>query len=130
MGISSLEAALRVSDSQNYSRFTEDEQKVIKAGVIQNFEFTYELCWKYMRRWLEENIGRSYSEGIARHELFRLARENHLILDVEAWMRHHRARNKTSHTYDPIRADEVFGDAKLFLNDAKNLLIQLEKRND
>lgn len=129
-GISSLDAALRVAQSQNYDRFSEEEKRVIKAGVIQNFEFTYELCWKYMRRWLEVNVGRSYSEGVARRELFRLARENHLITDAEAWMRYHEARNNTSHAYDPARADEVFDISAVFLGDAKKLISELKKRDD
>ncbi len=129
-GISSLDAALRVTQSRNYAQFSEEEKRVIKAGVIQNFEFTYELCWKYMRRWLEVNVGRSYSEGVARRELFRLARENHLIMDVEAWMRYHEARNNTSHAYDTERAEEVFDISSVFLSDAKKLLLELERRND
>jgi nucleotidyltransferase substrate binding protein (TIGR01987 family) len=102
---------------------------VVRAGVIQNFEFTYELCWKYMRRWLETNIGRSSGEGVARRELFRMARENHLIADVDAWMRYHEARNDTSHAYNRAKADEVFEVSKKFLADAQTLMAELERRN-
>ena len=27
-------------------------QMTLKAGVIQNFEVAYELCWKFIKRWL------------------------------------------------------------------------------
>lgn len=128
-GVCSLEAAIQVADSEKVSLFSEAEKKVIKAGVIQNFEFTYELCWKYMRRWLEINIGRAYGEGVPRRELFRMARENHLVGDVDRWMGYHQARNDTSHTYNSIKADEIFLAARAFLSDAKSFLKELEQRN-
>ena len=128
-GVLSLEAARQVVESAKFSLFSEAEKKVIKAGVIQNFEFTYELCWKYMRRWLEINIGRAYGEGVPRRELFRMARENHLIADVDKWMGYHQARNDTSHTYNCGKADEIFEVSAGFLGYAKNFLTELEKRN-
>lgn len=128
-GVLSLEAALRVSASAKAATFTDEEKKVITAGVIQNFEFTYELCWKFMRRWIEVNIGRTQSEGIPRRELFRMANENHLISDVDLWMGYHQARNDTSHTYDSAKADEIFKIAGKFQADAKKVLGELKQRN-
>lgn len=128
-GVLSLEAALRVSASAKAATFTDEEKKVITAGVIQNFEFTYELCWKFMRRWIEVNIGRTQSEGIPRRELFRMANENHLISDVDLWMGYHQARNDTSHTYDSVKADEIFKIAGKFHADAKKVLGELKQRN-
>jgi nucleotidyltransferase substrate binding protein (TIGR01987 family) len=128
-GVLSLEAALRVAASEKAATFTDEETKVITAGVIQNFEFTYELCWKFMRRWIEVNIGRAQSEGVPRRELFRMAAENHLIKDVDTWMGYHQARNDTSHTYDSLKAKEIFKIAGDFLADAKNVLGELKQRN-
>jgi nucleotidyltransferase substrate binding protein (TIGR01987 family) len=129
-GLLSLEQAIGVAETEKMSGFNKATQEVIKAGVIQNFEFTYELCWKFMKRWLENNIGATYVDGVTRRELFRLGAENRLITDVDGWMDYHAARNETAHTYDSGKADEIFRIARSFYKDAKRLLEALEIRND
>jgi nucleotidyltransferase substrate binding protein (TIGR01987 family) len=104
-------------------------KETIRAGVIQNFEFTYELCWKFLKRWLGNNLGSTYIDGVSRRELFRLAAEHHLIDEVEAWMEYHEKRNETAHTYEKTTAEEVFQTAKKFINDAQQLLAHLKKQN-
>ncbi|NOY80816.1 MAG: nucleotidyltransferase [Kiritimatiellaeota bacterium] len=105
-----------------------DVVEAVKAGAIQNFEFTYELCWKTIRRWLSENVGRVYVDGVTRRELFRMAAEQRLIEDVERWMTVHRARNETSRLYDEARAEAVLAAARDFLVDAEALLEVLDQR--
>ncbi|MCC6158190.1 MAG: nucleotidyltransferase substrate binding protein [Deltaproteobacteria bacterium] len=105
-------------------------RNAVKSGVIQHFEFTYELCWKFIKRWLETNIAHAVADGVTRRELFRMAAENRLIDDVERWMRHHDARNRTSHTYDPNTAENVWLAARDFAGDARGLLAALTARND
>ena len=126
-----LERALGVmNDQQSAPRRNTAEVETLRAGVIQCFEFTYELCWKFIRRWLELNLGAAYIEGVPRRELFRHAAEYHLIDDVDTWMEYHEARNATAHTYDEENAEEIFQIATPFLADAKSLLTALEQRND
>ncbi|MFA7232393.1 MAG: nucleotidyltransferase substrate binding protein, partial [Victivallaceae bacterium] len=116
------EIVTRVDDRKLMDSFDAVVRNGLKAGVIQNFEFTYELCWKFMKRWLEHNIGATYVDGITRQELFRYAAENKLISDIQKWMDYHRARNMTSHTYNADTADEVFKVALEFVADARALL--------
>jgi nucleotidyltransferase substrate binding protein (TIGR01987 family) len=119
------------SDDADFMRgLDEVARNAIKSGVIQHFEFTYELCWKFIKRWLEMNVSPTAADGVARRELFRLAAENRLIDDVEQWMRHHDARNETSHTYDLTVAERVYAAAHDFARDAGRLLKALEARND
>jgi nucleotidyltransferase substrate binding protein (TIGR01987 family) len=101
----------------------------IKAGVVKNFEFTYELSWKAMKRWLEENLSAEAVDGVTRRELFRLSAENRLITDVEEWMNFHAARNHTSHMYDEAGAEAVYRIVGDFLAAAQRLLAALEARN-
>ncbi|MBI4558037.1 MAG: nucleotidyltransferase substrate binding protein [Candidatus Hydrogenedentes bacterium] len=129
--VSSLQKAMKVASSpESVRRLGDDEREVVKAGVIRNFEFTFELCWKFMRRWITANLGAARIDGITRRELFRLAVENRLISDFARWDEYYEARNLTSHTYDSDTADEIFRLAQEFSVDAKSLLTALEERND
>jgi len=127
----SFERTLNVACSDKKMNALDDDQKnAIRAGAIQNFEFTYEICWKFIKRWLDNNLGSARVDGMARRELFRLGVEHRLINDVDDWMEYHDARNETSHTYNDAKAEDVFEMAKKFLPDAKEFLCSLEKRND
>ena len=128
--VGSLEKAIDVASSIIKEIASTEHEKVIRAGVIQNFEFTYELCWKFMKRWLEGNLGGTYVDGVSRKELFRIAAESQLIEDVEAWFAYHEARNQTAHIYDEHKAEAVFETAKKFLPDAKEFLQNLKNKND
>lgn len=108
----------------------EDLQETVRAGVIQYFEVVYEQSWLMMQRWLKEKAGLTQTDIASKRDLFRRAAENALITDPEIWMDYHQARNSTSHTYDENAAEDVFNVATEFLHDAKQLLKDLEMRND
>ena len=129
--VSALHAVVAKSDDAAFMRGLDDvARNAIKSGVIQHFEFTYELCWKFIKRWLETNISATAADGVTRRELFRMAAENRLIDDVDQWMLHHHARNETAHTYEASVAERVYRAAHLFVHDARRLLEALEARND
>ena len=88
-----------VNNLELIQSLNETLQDGLKAGVVQNFEVTYEVSWKFIKRWLENNLGNSYVDGVSRRELFRLAAESLLIADVDKWMKYHKGRNETSHIY-------------------------------
>ena len=107
-------------------------REAIRSGVIQHFGVTFELACNFIRRRLEADIGRIGRigvVGISRRDLFRIAAENGLIDNVEAWFQYHLARNQTSHTYDPPIAASVYARSLAFTPDAGILLTRLEARN-
>ncbi len=129
--IKSLTDLLAVSENDaRMGQLSEVERNDIRSGVIQNFEVTYELSWKLMARWLNTYIGAGIADGVTRRQLFRLAAENRLILDVNLWVQHHEARNATSHIYNEEKALLVYRATREVAHDAQLLLEALEARND
>lgn len=130
--IESLEKTIKVAENKEHANeLDQNTRDAIKAGVIQNFEFTYELCWKFIRRWLSENASAEEAEHPrTRKELFRFAARFGLIDNPLSWFSYGDARNLTSHTYDENKAETVYEAALDFLEDAKDLLERLQERND
>lgn len=107
-----------------------DKTVIVRDATIQRFEYTYELCWKMMKRFLVMDEGREKVESLHRKDLFRLAAEKGLIGDAAAWFDFHQARNETSHTSEEERAEQVYEVARRFAPAARALLRELERRND
>ncbi len=130
--IQSLENALTVShDIAFIAKLSDTQVNTIRAGVIQNFEFTYELCWKFIQRWLRENVPISEVEfPRTRKELFRLAARHGLIEDPLPWFDYGDARNIIAHTYDETKSKVVYDAATHFINDAIDLWKRLATKND
>ncbi|MCB0282669.1 MAG: nucleotidyltransferase substrate binding protein [Calditrichae bacterium] len=130
--IHSLEETLkRSNDDKLMSQLDDVTRMAIKSGVIKNFEFTYELCWKFMQRWIKENgLSEEAEFPRTRKDLFRLAAKHSLIETAESWFEYGNARNLTSHTYDDEKAHEIYTVTFNFVNDAKYFLTQIELKND
>ena len=127
---SSLADAIEsVSDSNFMDALTPQQNRLVKAGVIQNFEFTYESSWKMLKRQLVLEEGSASINLLSRKDLYRLGAQKGLIDTPEAWFGYHRARNETSHTYDEAKSAEVYKIAIDFLPSVKYLLKALEARN-
>lgn len=116
--IVALEKGISIYQKKKEQDVSEDEIEIIKSGIIQNFEVCYEISWKLMKKWLEENIGRTEVDGISRKELFRIASQNKLIEDIEKWFIFHEARNILAYDYYE-RKEETFIIAIEFLQYAK-----------
>ena len=76
-----------------------------KQGLIQGFEFTFELAWNVMKDYLEEQgiTGIIGSKNAVRH-----AFNNGLIEDGQTWMDMIKDRNLAAHTYDDETMEDLF----------------------
>ena len=73
------------------------EQSIVLDGIIQRFEFTYEMAWKLMKSFLEyEGI----TEVNSPRTVFKEAYSVGLISSADDWLSMITDRNMTSHTYD------------------------------
>jgi nucleotidyltransferase substrate binding protein (TIGR01987 family) len=124
------EAVRNAGDDSFMEDLTPAQRDLIRAGVIQYFEFTYELCWKMIQRWLRLNVSPEAAAAQTRKDLFRIAAQQGLIRNPQDWFGYQEARNLTSHTYSELEAERVFEAARRFVDDATCLLAQLETRND
>lgn len=81
------------------------ESSIIIDGVIQRFEFTYELAWKVMKAYLEQQ---GVFEPKTPREVFRESYKIGLITDGDGWLDMMIDRNLTSHTYNEAAAMEIY----------------------
>lgn len=98
-----------------------------RDATIQRFEYTFELSWKMLRRYLSTETA---IDAFNLKELFRQAGRQGIIANVEAWFAYLKGRNLTSHTYNEKTAEETYQLAAAFLPDAQALFDELRKRCD
>jgi len=111
---------------------TEREQPddMLRDSVIHRFEYTYELCWKMLKRRLKLDAPSPEAiDEMSFREMIREGAERGLIADPVAWFHYREKRNLTSHTYDEKVALDVYQAALAFLTDAESLLATLKNRN-
>lgn len=105
-----------------------------KEGVIQRFEYTWELAWKVLRDYMEhEGV---ILEKITPASIIKAAFEAKIITNGELWMQALDARNKMSHQYNLKKFEEVIKEIQLnylaLLDELhmKMLKNSLEQQND
>jgi nucleotidyltransferase substrate binding protein (TIGR01987 family) len=73
-----------------------DLNEMEEQGLIQSFEYTYELAWNTLKDLFEDQ---GESNILGSRDAFRLAFKRGLIEDGETWMKMIESRALTSHTY-------------------------------
>jgi len=112
-----------------YQSDTGDTQ--IRDGLIQRFEFTYEISHKMLKRFLESAAANPAAiDAMAFAELIRTGNEQGLLLGGWTdWKRYREMRSRTSHAYDEAMAQSVVAGIPAFLAEAQFLLKQLAGRS-
>ena len=103
--------------------------ELIRDGLIQRFEFTYEISHKLLKRYLQEIVPDPDAlREMNFPDLIRTANEYNLLKgDWSNWKVYRDMRSKTSHTYDKEIALEVVAGIPEFLQEAKFLLEKMSK---
>ena len=79
-------------------------------GVLQRFEFTFELAWKTLKDYMEYQ-GFSNKIGSPR-EIIQQAFKHGLIEDGETWIKMMLSRNALSHLYDENTSRKIYEEIK------------------
>jgi len=88
------------------SKFIEKKElnELEKQGLIQAFEYTYELAWNTIKDFFE-NQGETGIHGS--RDAFRLAFRRGLVENGQTWMDMIKSRSLTTHTYNQEVADAI-----------------------
>jgi nucleotidyltransferase substrate binding protein (TIGR01987 family) len=77
---------------------------IVIDGVIQRFEFTFELAWKLLRAKLQYNGIMADTPRAAIKEAFKAG----MIADGDGWIDMLEDRNRTSHIYNEMAARAIY----------------------
>ncbi len=99
-----------------------DLTELEQQGLIQAFEYTFELAWNVIKDYYEYQ-GVTDIQGS--RDAFRLAYNRGLIRNGETWMGMIESRGKTSHTYNEEIADEI---AQATVDSYYGLFVELQKK--
>ncbi|MCR4420950.1 MAG: nucleotidyltransferase substrate binding protein [Exilispira sp.] len=75
-----------------------------KQGVIQSFEYTYELSWNMIRDYL---IYKGIIDIVGSRDAIKLAYKYGILKNGEIWIEMINSRNLTTHTYNKKIVDQI-----------------------
>lgn len=98
-------ALSRLNEALTRKSFDELE----KDGVIQRFEFTFELAWKTLKDYLEDQ---GFADVSSPKKVLRKAFQENLFTDDDLWLKMLADRNSLSHLYKKEMSENVFENIK------------------
>lgn len=104
------------------------ENDLIRDSVIKRFEYTFELCWKTIKIFLNDKFG---IDVFSPKECFRELRKNELISDekIELLLEMTDDRNKIIHTYDEYFSDELYKKIKKDYYELFKMVYEILEKN-
>jgi len=101
------------------SAINEAENDLEIDGAIQRFEFCFELCWKTLKVYLEDEGIMSNSPKGCIKEAYKMD----IINNEAVWLNMLTDRNSTSHIYDEKISREIFKKIKdTYLGELKGVM--------
>ena len=110
----------RLLEVTKADKYLQDFSELELEGLVQRFEYTYELAWKVMQDLL---IYKGYDFMLGPNGTMKMALDDGLITNHDAWRRMTKSRNTLSHVYDE---EEVIPIIKLIFSDYAPLLKELD----
>ena len=98
---------------------------VVRDGLIQRFEFTYELAWKTTKEYLQDLgiVDKNSPKAVIKE-----AYAQKLIVNEKNWLLMLNDRNMTSHVYKEEMAQEIAERiTKYYIKEFDDLLEKLQK---
>jgi nucleotidyltransferase substrate binding protein (TIGR01987 family) len=102
---------------------TQAKNQLERDGLIQRFEYTYELAWKTIKKILA-------SKGIIANsprDVFRAAAQLNIIDNPTLWFDFVDKRNMTTHVYKQELADDVLEIVPVFDQEITKLIKTIQK---
>ena len=110
----------RLLEVTEADRYIDDLSELELEGLVQRFEYTFELSWKVLQDLL---LYKGYEFMLGPNGTLKMAFKDGLIADHDGWRRMAKSRNTLSHVYDE---NEVLPIVRLIYSDYSPLLKQLD----
>ncbi len=125
-----LEIAIR-SLGEVIDEYNRNPNEFTRDASIQRFEYTYELGFKMLKRFLEATSANPAEvDNMSFQDVIRFARERGLLLHtLKEWNGYRSMRNTTSHAYNEKKAIDIVQKIPAFYDEALYLLKQLQANN-
>lgn len=96
-----------------------------REGLIQRFEFTFELAWKTLQDYHEDN---GHEDVRGPRKVIKQAFADNLISDGQSWINMMDSRNDSVHTYSEPSIIKIFDDVRnIYAELLNNLILKLRK---
>lgn len=83
------------------------EDELLRAGIIQTYEFALELSWKTLRDYL---LSQGFTDLDSPKKVLRIAFAEGYVKNGDGWMEALDDRNLSAHTYKKELADRLIAD--------------------
>ena len=96
----------------------QEKNEYIRDSAIQRFEFTFDLSWKLIKAFLQQEGVKCFSPK----SCFREAYRNNIIKYDDFWFEMTDWRNQTSHEYEEKMSEKIYSNLPKTINYFKELL--------